>query len=163
MRIIAFIVVISLSHKNNSVWSCWHALELVYTCVLVILIDIFGMFDIELLHHVSLWDWFWVCVDLLRMPYFVALDSKYISQFSNVYAITHLPGRFLFSDLLWDFWVELVIMEHSCIKFTFPTRLFHRSLQALSLVVLVVFDRLTNYHLCGAPLFQSYSKWFVCK
>ena len=120
----SFIVVITLSHKNNRVWSCWHALELVCICVLVIFIDTFGMFDMELLHTVIVCETGFGCALICCwMSYFVALVSKYIFQFFNVYAITYLPWRFLFSDLLWDYWVEHVTMEHSCIKFTFPARL----------------------------------------
>ena len=38
-------------------------------------------------------------------------------------AIIHPTGMFLSSDLLFEYWVESIIMKHPCINLTFPTRI----------------------------------------
>ena len=50
-----------------------------------------------------------------------------------------LPFMFLFSDLLWEYRIELVAMELPCMGFIFPTRIFCRDVSDLSIKIGFIF------------------------
>ena len=77
------------------------------------------------------------CVDVndRLWPTICCSDSRYsfhcrsfqinisrISHLPLVYLLPHIPEMFLTSDLLWEYWIELVAIEPHCISITLSAR-----------------------------------------
>ena len=80
-------------------------------------------------HHSPL-GWFGVCVaPLLNFTsiYHYSGCFRYQCLFTCVFAITYLPGMFLSSNILGDYWIKLVAMNILCMGVAFPTQMFQSS------------------------------------